>query len=104
MRLALVQRIDHHGRYAITVHRDAYDEWLTTNVAVLDILLHAASRLVDADVDAFNKLVRAMGDSAATDKVVTSLLVTTKKAVSRQSDAGERVARRLAAQDDDDLL
>lgn len=60
--------------------------------------------LVDADVDAFNKLVRAMGDSAATDKVVTSLLVTTKKAVSRQSDAGERVARRLAAQDDDDLL
>ena len=60
--------------------------------------------LVDADVDAFNKLVRAMGDSAATDKVVTSLLVTTKKAVSRQSDAGELVARRLAAQDDDDLL
>ena len=60
--------------------------------------------LVSADVDAFNQLVRAMGDSAGTDKVVTSLLMTTKKAVTRQGAAGERVAQSLAAQDDDDLL
>jgi tetratricopeptide (TPR) repeat protein len=60
--------------------------------------------LLNSDVDAFNKIVRGMGDSAGTDKVVTSLLLTTKRAVTRQSEAGERVAQSLAAQDDDDLL
>jgi len=68
---------------------------------MLQDLMHA---LVNSDADAFNKQVRALGDGAGMDKVVTSLLLKTKKAVSRQGEVGERIAQSLAAQDDEELL
>ena len=61
---------------------------------LLDAVLHA-------DIDGFNKLVRALGE---TNQVVTALLTTIKQTVTREGNVGSRVAQSLAAQDDEDLL
>ena len=64
----------------------------------LGVLLHA---VLHADIDGFNKLVRALGE---TNQVVTALLTTIKQTVTREGNVGSRVAQSLAAQDDEDLL
>ena len=48
VRLPLVQRVDHHGRHSVSIHRHADHERLTADLTVLDVLLHSAARLVDA--------------------------------------------------------
>jgi alpha-soluble NSF attachment protein len=67
----------------------------------LSLLLDA---VIKADADAFQTLVRDMGDSAGTDKVVTRLLLKIRDIVSREGEGGLRVAESLRAQDDEDLL